>query len=464
MARTKKTTKKKPSAKTEEVAITERRYFELGDKFFEIWLEGPTSLRTRFGKIGSPGQTKIKDFEAYYEATREFRRVLDAKTKEGYAQTVAGAAKTVAKTNAALEKAIVANPYDDAAYLVYADWLQGEGDPRGELIALQASGKKAAAKKLLDKHVDTFLGTLKDHQICYDGFHDNKQHAFTWKNGFIYAARLAHNQHATEWKGRLATDVLEPLLSHPSGRFLVELTINENDDPTEGSIEDLVEVLARKAPPTLRKIRIGDDISQLSWYRPGDLSKLWKAVPHLTHFDIEAGEFELGTMDLPELVHAVFYTGGLSKSAAKSIAKARWPKIEHLEVYYGDSTYGGDTTIKDVMPLLDRTDMPKLKYLGVKDAEYQDQIVEAVAKSKLLKQLDVLDLSCGIMTDAAIETFLSHKKAFEHLKVLDVSTTYLTKEGAKKLKGIAKSVKTDDVRGGDQYDTDPEWRYVWVGE
>jgi uncharacterized protein (TIGR02996 family) len=39
--------------------------------------------------------------------------------------------------NAEIEAAILAAPDDPSAYLVYADWLQSHGDPRGELITLQ---------------------------------------------------------------------------------------------------------------------------------------------------------------------------------------------------------------------------------------------------------------------------------------------------------------------------------------
>ncbi|HEX7701448.1 MAG TPA: TIGR02996 domain-containing protein [Kofleriaceae bacterium] len=35
-----------------------------------------------------------------------------------------------------LESAILADPDDLATYLVYADWLQAHGYPRGELIVL----------------------------------------------------------------------------------------------------------------------------------------------------------------------------------------------------------------------------------------------------------------------------------------------------------------------------------------
>ena len=39
--------------------------------------------------------------------------------------------------SAQLLAAIIEDPDDDAPRLVYADWLQAQGDPRGELMQLQ---------------------------------------------------------------------------------------------------------------------------------------------------------------------------------------------------------------------------------------------------------------------------------------------------------------------------------------
>ncbi|HEU0034605.1 MAG TPA: TIGR02996 domain-containing protein [Kofleriaceae bacterium] len=65
----------------------------------------------------------------------------------------------------ALLAAIRANPADDKPRLVYADWLQERGDPRGELIALQLSGRDDAAttrreRALLAEHARSWLGPL----------------------------------------------------------------------------------------------------------------------------------------------------------------------------------------------------------------------------------------------------------------------------------------------------------------
>jgi len=58
---------------------------------------------------------------------------------------------------------IFADPSSDEARLVYADWLQERGDPRGELIALQCRRSKrttAREEALLRLHAKTWLGPL----------------------------------------------------------------------------------------------------------------------------------------------------------------------------------------------------------------------------------------------------------------------------------------------------------------
>src|SRR5688572_23115268 len=112
--------------------------------------------------------------------------------------------------NPDLEAAIAASPLDREPYSVFADWLQQQGDPRGELISLQLAGKDAEADALFAKHEDYFLGPLAAHKTVYDEGGSNsvsslrtpeqeeawqKIHtqAFRWKNGFIHYLRLSHD-------------------------------------------------------------------------------------------------------------------------------------------------------------------------------------------------------------------------------------------------------------------------------
>jgi predicted DNA-binding WGR domain protein len=63
------------------------RYFEFvegtSNKFWEIKLEG-TTVRTRYGKIGTGGQTTVKDFDSSEKANKEYDKLVNEKTKKGY--------------------------------------------------------------------------------------------------------------------------------------------------------------------------------------------------------------------------------------------------------------------------------------------------------------------------------------------------------------------------------------------
>lgn len=371
--------------------------------------------------------------------------------------------------NSVLEQAILDNPDDTAAYMALADWLKRQGAPRGELIALQVAGKTDAAKRLLEKHADVLLGPLADHQLCHDG---SSIEAFTWRNGFIHAARLSYNHYADEdFEGALS-EVLDILLRHPSGRFLAELKFSSNNDPNEDNLQDLIDLLAREPRPTIRTLHFGDyvypDETEISWYSIGDLSKLWRAVPNLRTLITQCGSSQsaigggmtLGAIDLPALVHAEFRTGGLERANARAIASAKLPSIEHLEIWYGDDNYGGDATLDDVEPLLSRTDLPKLRRLGLRNAQFTDALIAPLANSKLLRQLMELDLSMGVLTTEGAQALVAHRDAFKHLGVLDVSQTYLDDKEVASLKGVAKMVIADDLRDDD----DPDYRYPAVGE
>lgn len=467
------------------------------DKYWEITLDGKSFI-VRFWRDGETPQTQRKKFASEADAKKAYDKLIAEKVKQGFKHTgesregkaaqVAATARdrvasavVAAKRNPELEKAIEDNPYDTAAYSVLADWLQANGDPRGELIALQLGGKKKQAEALLASHEAYFYGPLAEHKHTYDG---DETEALTWKYGFIHAARLSHDYYGDEeWKGTLG-EVLELLLAHPSGRFLAELTFVFNRDPNEDDLQDLIDILVERSPRSLRKLHFGDyefagpssdtatGNTEISWYSIGDLSKLWRAVPKLRTLITQCGSsqstisnvgLKLGKLDLPELVHAEFRTGGLERANARAIAAGRFPAIEHLEIWYGQEEYGGDATVADVTPLLARTDLPKLRRLGLRNAKFADELISELAHSPLLPKLRVLDLSLGCLTDAGAQQIANHRDAFAHLDELDVNDNYLTDSGLRALAGCAKKITSEDQREVDDPD-DPDSRYPSVGE
>jgi hypothetical protein len=124
------------------------------------------------------------------------------------------------------------------SYLVYGDWLQQQGDLRGELIAMQIAGETdpksaAAARDFLERHGERFVGTLPP-----DGW--------VWRAGFIRFAALSTygdgNHH-----------VLPELLAHPSARFLAELEIGSS----QFGLLPAIDTLAERLRPALRVLELG---------------------------------------------------------------------------------------------------------------------------------------------------------------------------------------------------------------
>lgn len=66
-----------------------KRYFELVDakssKFWEVWIEN-TSLYVRFGRIGTNGQTTLKEFPDIGAAELARDKAIGEKTRKGYVE------------------------------------------------------------------------------------------------------------------------------------------------------------------------------------------------------------------------------------------------------------------------------------------------------------------------------------------------------------------------------------------
>ena len=66
-----------------------KRYFELVDakssKFWEVWVEN-TSLCIRFGRIGTNGQTTLKEFPDAGAAELARDKAIAEKTRKGYVE------------------------------------------------------------------------------------------------------------------------------------------------------------------------------------------------------------------------------------------------------------------------------------------------------------------------------------------------------------------------------------------
>nr|MBA3821628.1 molybdenum metabolism regulator [Deltaproteobacteria bacterium] len=77
-------------------------------------------------------------------------------------------------------------------------------------------------------------------------------------------------------------------------------------------------------------------------------------------------------------------------------------------------------------------DLPALTHLALIRYHGCDSLIDALARSPVLRRLRALDLSRGALTDRGLRPILADPAAFAHL-TLDVSGTQLSRSGYAKL-------------------------------
>jgi uncharacterized protein (TIGR02996 family) len=433
-------------------------------KFWEIELDR-SSITTRWWNVGTLGQSERRDFESPAEAKREYDKRTASKLKKGYRpQEETGPSTPLGVTgNRGLESTILANSDDLGSYLVYADWLQSHGDPRGELISVQHARLSADTPELKKREAQlmkaqggALFGGLEKLLKKDGGL------SVTWRLGFLKDARVARERYASDLD---VGATLETLLALPIAAHLDSLSVGLCEEPGEdGTLQPAIDALVRLAgPQTLRSLFLGDfeypDQSDISSTSVGDLTHLWAAFPKLQSLKLRGAGAELGKIDLPELREFTFESGGLPAGCVKAVSRARWPKLQRLSLWFGDERYGGNAGFDDLQSLLAAKGLPQLEELGLVNCSFISGNIESLARAKVLRQLKRLDLSMGFLTDEDAEALVRHAAAFKHLE-LDVSHNYLTRRGVWLLQKVARALVSADQQ---ESDTDDD-RYVAVGE
>src|SRR3954454_11517744 len=114
-------------------------------------------------------------------------------------------------TRAELEAAIIAAPLEPGPRMVYGDWLQAQGDPRGEWAAMMAAIEAAPRNTRLRSAAVAYLDTHRT-ALLGEGATVMERAYFGWRGGFIDEIRL---QPASGRTGAHAA-----LLRHPTCRFV----------------------------------------------------------------------------------------------------------------------------------------------------------------------------------------------------------------------------------------------------
>lgn len=297
----------------------------------------------------------------------------------GVLARIAGESAPV-RFNPELARAIERDPGDAAAWSVYGDWLTEQGDPRGELVALQIAlarcpDPQLAAKErtVFARHKRRFYGDLALERA------EHELPELTWRNGFFHTASVV-----------LAD--LEELLGHESARFLDKLVVRSY------AVDEVLAILARRPPPaTLRTVELvaGYVPSGSSQQHAVDVAALLARCPRLTRLLIRTPAIVLGAGG-SQLRELALDCGSLRCTDPGALAAHH--ALERLDL--GVERITGP----DPLAALFAHPPPRLVALSFQQYGRGSAIVQALAKSPLAATLEELALvSCEVSNRAAMQ-------------------------------------------------------------
>ncbi len=282
-----------------------------------------------------------------------------------------------------LEAAIARDPEALDPYLVYGDFLQSRGDPRGELIALMAEKPRSpeiegAIHRLLADSADYLLGTLPHYSAV----------RLTWGLGLLEAAHVRRYAESGVDKKR----VLEQLLDLPSAKFLRTLTVVSADRG------ELASVITARRLPTLRRFYLDEQ-------HEADLTGLARAIPRVEELVIKASVARLGTLDLAHLRDLRLELGRLEDRA---VLETEWPALERLEL-----TPGARVVLR-----IEPDRMRKLSCIALRhpnlDADLN--VVGMLGRSPLLAHASVLEVWACTLSEVSARAIAENADRFRHLE------------------------------------------------
>lgn len=209
-------------------------------------------------------------------------------------------------------------------------------------------------------------------------------------------------------------------------------------------------VSAHKQLNNLKAVFIGDiedSECMISSINQSNLSPILEAYPKLEVLKVRGGSDHIywgggGDEGLAfdplrhdKLKALIIESGGLHHQVINQICELELPALEYLELWLGRDNYGGTSSIDDLMPIISGQQFPKLKYLGLRNSEYSDDIAFAIVQSPLIEQLIELDFSMGTLGDEGAEALLNCL-AVHQLDTLNVDDNCLSDEMVDQMKQL----------------------------
>lgn len=478
------------------------------NKFWHIDLRG-AAFTVTFGKVGTKGQTQVKDFPDEDTAQKAHDKLVAEKVGKGYVETTASAVPPASPLQQALEDALVENPDDVATHSAYADYLMEQGDPRGEFVqaqlALEDVSWSAAERAQLQRHADELMSQHSKQWmgdvgrfLVGDWSGEDKPYHFQFRRGWLDLVRVLPNPDvviaslAKAPQARLLRrlEVVYDMRYHPFDFDQFAEGLNEVLREDEEQIEIQSFYMAEDATilrpllespylTNLRVLELGfsatvDPLSYSTQVSPfgncnvQQVIELLEKCPRLEELYLNTGLSDIDRLfALPTLDHLrtlQYYYGsdywGNTQGSAYPLAalagNVSLRRLTTLRLHAGRSTR---IDIEQMNAVLHSPNLPNLTHVQIHTIDRGDEGCRRIIASGILRRLKTLDVGYGNMTDEGAR-LLAACPDLKHLDSLDVSRNALTVDGIAALRATGIRVVADEQHGTDEdddvYDSDVE--------
>jgi len=328
-----------------------------------------------------------------------------------------------------LTATLLADPTSVEARLVYADWLQAQGDPRGELIALELRLAEAGQDPAVVERAQELSRSIEARLL--EGWPPESV-TLEWRLGFVRAVR----SRGRPWSG--LAEKLGPLLEDAALLLLEEVDLVESWPRSTGQ-QQLAERLRSSLPRGLRALRIGlaghakQEVVQPVSALLGSLPALESLSIRLLNKPVRPGSlgglaglrlrsFELAAPSWPGA------PGWLGRDWVEALLALDWPELGCLLLHLGQRNANlGDGAVRliHLAPMLEGRAFPRLDALGAFDAgpALTRELIGDLPTRPLFARLRRLGFSFAELDEGGFAALRERVEQYRPLELFDASST-----------------------------------------
>lgn len=368
--------------------------------------------------VGGQTKERVRRFVDADKAAIAMKRSVAAKLADGFVEVSSAPIDALPPH----ERAVVDDPSDDEAWLVLADWLASEDDPRAELISLSVAGqKKKRQREILQDNLATLVENAKGRVYPQKAL-DEKNLELDFFRGFIAEARV----HAKTSVNVGA--LIESILRLPSARFMQRLHVECPNDHQRKMIFDraytLASTFASHPPFALRSF-----VYNISVGMPlNDMASLIHHCPNLTRLFMKGVLPDFDGLKHGSLAHLIF-AGSLGGKGERDLAEAELPALRTLAL---DPPKSAELDPVVIERFLRKHSLTRLSFSGTKSLAG----IASVVLSAPLARIEHLTFAYGGLTDDDVPLFAEHASLLSRLSSLDLSSNRFSPSGITALEGL----------------------------